>query len=121
MQCSNPPCVRVCPTGASYIDDNGIVQINPDDCIGCRYCVQACPYDARYYHEESGTVDKCNFCTHRVARGLEPACVVTCPTKVRVFGDLMDPDSEITRLLDTRRTEVPKREAGTSPNIFYES
>lgn len=121
MQCTNAPCVRVCPTGASYIDDNGIVRVNPDDCIGCRYCMEACPYNARYFHEESGTVDKCNFCAHRLAQGLEPACVVTCPTKVRVFGDLLDQQSEISQLLATLPTEVKKEEAGTSPNVFYQS
>ena len=121
MQCTNAPCVRVCPTGASYIDAHGIVQVNADDCIGCRYCMEACPYDARYFHEESGTVDKCNFCVHRVSQGMEPACVVTCPTKVRVFGDLLDPRSELTEILSTHRTEFRKEEAGTSPNIYYES
>ena len=119
MQCSNAPCVRVCPTGASFIDADGIVQINPDDCIGCRYCIEACPYDARYFHEESGTVDKCNFCRHRIDAGLDPACVATCPTKARVFGDLMDPNSEISRALSRERTEVRKQEAGTKPNVFY--
>lgn len=121
MQCENPPCVRVCPTGASFIDENGVVQINPDDCIGCRYCMEACPYDARYFHEESGTVDKCNFCPQRVSQKLDPACVVTCPVKVRVFGDLNDPNSEISKRVATERIEVRKKEAGTSPNVFYQS
>lgn len=121
MQCTNAPCVRVCPTGASFINADGIVEVNADDCIGCRYCIEACPYDARYFHEESGTVDKCNFCAHRVAQNLEPACVVTCPTKVRIFGDVLDENSEISQVLATHRTELPKEEAGTSPNIHYQS
>jgi len=119
MQCENPPCVRVCPTGASYVDPDGIVLIRAEDCIGCRYCIEACPYDARYHHEESGTVDKCTFCRHRIDQGLEPACVTTCPTRARVFGDVLDPDSEVSQLLARHRTEVRKQEAGTDPQIFY--
>jgi len=119
MQCENPPCVRVCPTGASYVDRDGIILINASDCIGCRYCIEACPYGARYFHEESGTVDKCTFCRHRIDAGQEPACVVTCPTKVRVFGDLNDPESEVSKLLARNKVEVHKEEAGTQPNIFY--
>ena len=119
MQCENPPCVRVCPTGASFVDDGGLVLVNATDCIGCRYCIQACPYDARYFHEGSGTVDKCTFCRHRVDEGLEPACVTTCPTKVRVFGDLADPESEARKMLDRNRVEVRKPEAGTQPKVYY--
>lgn len=119
MQCENPPCVRVCPTGASYIDRDGIILVNASDCIGCRYCIEACPYKARYFHEESGTVDKCTFCRHRIDAGEEPACVVTCPTKARVFGDANDPDSEVSRLLARNRVEMRKEEAGTQPNVYY--
>ena len=120
MHCDDPPCVRVCPTGASYISDQGgIVKVDPKKCIGCRYCVQACPYGARFPNEELGIVDKCTFCDHRVVAGQEPACVETCPTKVRVFGDLEDPDSEVSRLLRTRPTELKKEQAGTRPNVFY--
>jgi Fe-S-cluster-containing dehydrogenase component len=119
MQCDEAPCVRVCPTGASYYSDNGVVRVNTDDCIGCRYCVEACPYDARYFDEASGTVDKCTFCEHRVAAGLEPACVATCPTRTRVFGDLADPSSVVARLVSSRRLEVLHPEAGTQPKVFY--
>jgi tetrathionate reductase subunit B len=120
MHCDNPPCVRVCPTGASYISRfDGIVKIDPDSCIGCRYCMQACPYDARSFDEQRGIVDKCTFCAHRVAAGLQPACVETCPTKTRVFGDLEDPDSEVSRLLRTHAVEQKKTEAGTGPNLYY--
>lgn len=119
MQCEDAPCVRVCPTGASYYSANGVVRVNPDDCIGCRYCVEACPYDARYFDEESGTVDKCTFCEHRVAEGLEPACVTTCPTGARIFGDLDNPASAVARLVATRRLEVLLPDAATSPKVFY--
>jgi tetrathionate reductase subunit B len=119
MQCENPPCVRVCPTGASFVDQDGLVLVNPDDCIGCRYCVEACPYDARYFHEDSGTVDKCTFCRHRIDEGLEPACVTTCPTKVRLFGDALDPQSEVSKVLAQNRVEVRKKEAGTEPKVYY--
>jgi Fe-S-cluster-containing dehydrogenase component len=81
--------------------------------------MQACPYDARYFDEETGVVNKCTFCHHRIPVGLDPACVETCPTKVRVFGDLDDPDSEASRLLRTRLTERKKIQAGTGPNLHY--
>jgi tetrathionate reductase subunit B len=120
MQCTDPPCVRVCPTGASFIGRlDGIVKIDPDTCIGCRYCMQACPYGARFFDEEAGVVDKCDFCVRRLAEGREPACVQTCPTKVRVFGDLDDPDSEVSRLLRKHTTETRKTQAGTHPNLYY--
>jgi tetrathionate reductase subunit B len=119
MQCDDAPCVRVCPTGASYRDARGVVLINADDCIGCRYCVEACPYEARYFDEASGTVDKCTFCLHRVDAGLEPACVATCPTKTRTFGDLADPASTVARLVATGGVEVRLPEAGTKPKVYY--
>lgn len=120
MHCDDPPCVRVCPTGASYVREaDGIVSVDPDLCIGCRYCVQACPYGARFPNPATGIVDKCDFCEHRLAAGAEPACVETCPTKVRVFGDLDDPESEVSRLLRTETTEVKKEQAGTRPNLYY--
>jgi len=120
MHCDDPPCVRVCPTNASFISmPGGIVRVGQDKCIGCRYCMMACPYDARYYDEEQGVVDKCTFCFHRILKGQEPACVETCPTKVRVFGDFNDPESEVSRLLRTRATEKKKAQAGTGPNLNY--
>lgn len=119
MQCDDAPCVRVCPTGASHRDRNGVVQVDTDDCIGCRYCIEACPYNARYFDERSGTVDKCTFCSHRVAAGQEPACVETCPTRTRVFGDLDDPGSEIARLAASGRVEVRLPAAGTQPKVFF--
>ena len=119
MQCDDAPCVRVCPTGASFRGASGVVLINPDDCIGCRYCVEACPYDARYFDEHSGTVDKCTFCVQRVNLGLEPACVTTCPTRTRTFGDMSDPTSAVSELLERGRVEVRLPEAGTHPKVYY--
>jgi Fe-S-cluster-containing dehydrogenase component len=119
MQCDDAPCVRLCPTGASYVSASGVVLVNADDCIGCRYCIEACPYDARYFDEESGTVDKCTFCSHRLATGQVPACVATCPTKARIFGDVSDPSSAVSEAI-ARRQAAPKRpEAGTAPKLFY--
>ena len=111
--------MRVCPTGASYRGANGVVLINADDCIGCRYCIEACPYGARYFDEESGTVDKCTFCSQRVEQGLEPACVATCPTRTRVFGDLDDPSNTVARLVASGRVEVRLPDAGTKPKVYY--
>ena len=119
MQCEDPPCVRLCPTGASYIGPGGVVLVNVDDCVGCRYCATSCPYDARYFDEESGTVDKCTFCAHRVADGLAPACVQTCPTRSRIFGDLDDRRSHVARIVAARNGRPEKPEAGTGPKVFY--
>jgi Fe-S-cluster-containing dehydrogenase component len=119
MQCDAAPCVSVCPTGASYRDAAGLVQVNADDCIGCRYCIAACPYDARYFDSRSGTVDKCTFCTHRMARGLEPACVATCPTRTRMVGDLADAADPVARLASSGRADVRLPHAGTQPKVFY--
>jgi len=119
MQCEYPPCERVCPTGATYINKDGIVLVNYDICIGCRYCMLACPYDARYFDEETGVVDKCDFCFECVEYGEEPSCVTTCFGKARIFGDLNDPNSEVSRLLSQRQHFVLKPEAGTSPKIYY--
>ncbi len=119
MQCDDAPCVRACPTGASYRDASGVVLVNSDDCIGCRACIEACPYDARYFDGLSGTVDKCTFCEHRVAAGLEPACVATCPTRTRIFGNLDDPASAVAKAVASGRTGVRKPEAGTRPKVHY--
>jgi Fe-S-cluster-containing dehydrogenase component len=119
MHCATAPCVQVCPTGASYRAADGTVQVNPDDCIGCRYCMEACPYDARYFDDVSGTVDKCTFCTHRAAQGREPACVETCPTRARVFGDAEDPSSGVARLLAAQPFDVRLPRAETQPSVYY--
>ena len=117
--CERPSCVRVCPTGASYRRSDGLVLVNEDDCIGCGYCIVACPYDARFFNEEKRVVDKCTMCAHRVDAGRPPACVETCPSKVRVFGDLNDRESPLARLLATRRYEVKKPQTGNDPHIYY--
>ncbi len=117
--CENPSCVRVCPTGASYKRGDGLVLVNTDDCIGCGYCIVACPYNARYFNEETRVVDKCTMCVHRVDAGRPPACVETCPAKVRVFGDLDEPGSPLEALLETRRWVVKKPQTGNRPQLYY--
>ncbi len=119
-QCSAPQCVSVCPTGATYKrPEDGIVVVDKDICIGCKYCLLACPYDARFLNPVTGTADKCDFCQHRLAQGLEPACVSTCFNRARIFGDLNDPGSEISRLIATNPVTVLRPEMGTKPNVFY--
>lgn len=117
--CENAPCVSVCPTRASYTDDKGFVRINYSKCIGCKACMVACPYDARFINPEGGYADKCTFCLHRVEEDREPSCVKTCPTSARIFGDLNDPNTEISQALKSNRVSVPKEEAGTHPKFFY--
>ena len=117
--CQDPACVRVCPTGASRQRPDGVVVINQSDCVGCRYCMIACPYDARFFREDRGGVEKCDLCASRLDRGELPACVETCPSKLRVFGDMNDPPSDISKLLASRQYRVKKEEAGTNPRIFY--
>ncbi|MEW5891019.1 MAG: sulfate reduction electron transfer complex DsrMKJOP subunit DsrO [Pseudomonadota bacterium] len=119
--CDDPPCVPVCPVGATFKREDGVVLVNGERCVGCAYCVQACPYDARFINHDTGKADKCTFCAHRVEAGLLPACVETCVGGARIFGDLNDPDGELRRRLDAARDEVKvlKPEAGTRPNVFY--
>ncbi len=116
--CEDAPCVRTCPTGASHIAEGSIVLVEHDDCIGCKACIESCPYDARFVHPE-GYVDKCTFCIHRVQEGKDPACVSVCPTHAMIFGDLEDPNSEISRVLRTRQHKVLIPEAGTHPHVYY--
>lgn len=119
--CDAPPCVPVCPVGATFKAADGEVLVDADACVGCGYCVQACPYDARFINAETRTADKCTFCAHRVAVGLLPACVETCVGGARIFGDLADPKSTVSKLLKARAAEVRvlKPEEGTKPNVFY--
>ncbi|RME26074.1 MAG: 4Fe-4S dicluster domain-containing protein [Deltaproteobacteria bacterium] len=116
--CENAPCVTVCPTGASHITDTGIVLVDHDKCTGCKACIAACPYDARFIHP-AGYADKCTFCNHRVEQGLDPACVSVCPTESLHFGDLNDPDSEVSRLVAENEFKVLHPEAGTRPKLFF--
>ncbi len=117
--CSNPPCVRICPVSAMYQRDDGIVEFDPSICIGCKSCMQACPYDSIYLDPETNTAAKCHFCAHRLDVGLEPACVVVCPEHAILAGDLNDPASEISRKLATAQATVRKPEQGTGPKLFY--
>lgn len=116
--CDNSPCVRCCPTGASHIAEGGVVLVTRHKCIGCGACIQSCPYDARYSHPE-GYVDKCTFCLHRVEKGQNPACVEVCPTKCLHFGDLDDPNSDVSLALKDRKWKVLAPEAGTKPQLFF--
>jgi tetrathionate reductase subunit B len=116
--CSAPSCVTACPTGASHLEEGGVVAVTASKCTGCKACIAACPYGARYVHP-AGHVDKCTFCLHRVRRGTPPACTEICPTRSLTFGDLSDPDSAVARLLRSRRSEVLQPEQGTEPNVFF--
>ena len=117
--CDDPPCVSCCPTWASHVHPfGGVVLVNRGECIGCKACVASCPYDARFIHPD-GYADKCTFCIHRVEQGLQPACVAVCPTRCMHFGDLDDPQSDVSRLLASRKHHSLLPEAGTRPRIFY--
>jgi len=117
--CANPPCVRICPVSAMYQRDDGIVEFDPSICIGCKSCMQACPYDSIYLDPETNTAAKCHFCAHRLDVGLEPACVVVCPEHAILAGDLNDPASEINHVLASAQATVRKPEQGTGPKLFY--
>lgn len=138
--CSDALCVSVCPTGASYRREDGLVLINYNRCIGCRACMQACPYGARFFVQDDrgyldgaapgphelqesaslrGVVTKCDFCAGRMDEGLDPACVEVCPASARYFGDLNDPNSEVARLISKNRGFQLRPEKGTHPSVFY--
>ena len=120
MQCADPPCYDACPTTATRVREDGIVWIADDICIGCAYCVWACPYDARFINPATGKADKCTYCVHRLAEGLEePACVRNCIANARYFGDLNDSNSEVSKLLSGNETRVLREEFGTKPNTYY--
>jgi tetrathionate reductase subunit B len=118
--CDHPPCVIPCPTGATYQAENGIVKVDHSLCIGCGYCVVACPYDARYINPATDKVDKCDFCSARLERGQLPVCVTTCTAHAKFFGDLEDPSSEVYPLVyekGARRLETS--EVAVGPNVYY--
>ena len=134
--CDNPPCVRVCPTQATWKRDDGIVTIDEHRCIGCRYCMAACPYGSRSFNwvdprphlvsqtpgyptRTRGVVEKCNLCEERIARGEAPHCVAACGARALVFGDLRDPTSDVRRLIDRHYTIRRKPELGTRPQVYY--
>lgn len=119
--CDNPPCVPVCPVQATFQREDGIVVIDNQRCVGCAYCVQACPYDARFINHETQTADKCTFCVHRLEAGLLPACVESCVGGARIIGDLHNPQSRLRQLLDAHKDaiRVLKPDDNTSPQVFY--
>ncbi len=138
QHCENPACERVCPTGATYKDDKGRVEIDYDKCIGCRMCMAACPYNARTFNwnepvratgagygdarvpeRARGVMEKCTLCKERTDEGDEPMCVHCCPADARIFGDLDDPDSAVSRLRREQSAEVLLEEKGTRPQVFY--
>lgn len=141
QQCDNAPCVKVCPVQATWKEQDGIVVVDYDWCIGCRYCEAACPYHARRFNwtrpqipkdelnpdqgylsnrvRPQGVIEKCHFCLHRTRRGELPACLEACPSGARVFGNLLDPDSEIRWVLANKRVYVLKEELGTKPRFYY--
>ncbi len=140
-QCANPPCVKVCPVEATWTEPDGITVIDYDWCIGCRYCEAACPYWARRFNftkpeipkdklnpnmsylsnrpRPKGVMEKCTFCLHRTREGRMPACLEVCPTGARKFGNVLDPNSEVRQILETKRVFVLKADVGTLPRFFY--
>lgn len=141
QQCRNPPCTKVCPVGATWTEPDGIVVIDYDWCIGCRYCMAACPYGARHFNwgepsipaghlnpsthvlgnrpRPKGVVEKCTFCIQRARKGRYPACVEVCPVGARKFGNLLDPESEIRYIIENKRVLVLKEDLNTLPKFFY--
>ncbi len=117
--CADAPCVEICPTASLITRKDGIVDFDPGRCIGCKACMQACPYDAIAINPDSGTATKCNYCSHRVDAGRVPACVAVCPAEAIVSGNLEDPSTKIARLVATQETMTRKPEKGTQPNLFY--
>lgn len=118
-QCEEPSCVQVCPTGATFKAPDGVVLIDTNYCFGCQYCIQACPYGVRSLNHQRGTAEKCNWCYHRITKGLNPACVEVCPTGSRVFGDLNDKNSPISLFIKNNQVTVLKSEMGNKPNLYY--
>ena len=117
--CDDAPCVAICPTKALYKRKDGIVDFDSSRCIGCKSCMQACPYDALYIDPYSHTAAKCNYCAHRTEVGLEPACVVVCPEQAIIAGDMHNPNTEIARLIAREPVRTRKPEQGTGPNVYY--
>ena len=117
--CRASACTQVCPVGASFHSPDGVVLIDRSRCVGCGYCVQACPYGCRYIDHDLGTADKCTLCYHRLHRNLTTACATACPRQARICGDLKEPHSTIRRVLDQRRYGLLKPDMGTDPKCYY--
>ena len=117
--CERPICTTVCPVIATYKREDGIIHIDPHRCIGCRYCMAACPYGVRYINPIKNIAQKCEFCLHLIEKGIQPSCVGACPNSARVFGNLKDPDSEVSKLLALNPFQVVKPEMNTEPRVFY--
>ncbi len=117
--CDTAPCIAICPTGTLYRRMDGIVDFDNRRCIGCKACMQACPYDALYIDPNSNTAAKCHYCAHRVEKNLEPACVIVCPTRAIIPGDLDDSSSQISRMVAQQKVAVRKPQKGTDPKVFY--
>ena len=117
--CETPPCVQVCPVGATYRAPDGVVLVDQKWCIGCGYCIMACPYGARFFHPQDHTAVKCTFCYHRITKGLKTACVQACPFGARQFGNLHDPNDPVTKVILSQPVQALKEDYGTRPQAFY--
>ena len=117
--CLTPPCTQVCPVGATYKTDDGVVLVDKTWCIGCGYCIMACPFGARYFNPITHVADKCTFCYHRITRGLKTACVEVCPTGARQLADLKNPKDPIHEFLRTNKVQVLKAQMATRAKIYY--
>jgi len=117
--CDESPCIQVCPVGATFRSDEGVVLIDYDYCVGCRYCIQACPYGSRFWNPKKQTADKCTLCYHRITKGLQPACVEVCPVHARVFGDLADDESPISKFCRDNQVMALKPELRTGAKVMY--
>ncbi len=120
QHCKDPQCAQVCPTGASYKRPDGIVLIDRDKCVGCQYCIMACPYGVRYFDEKEGVVEKCTLCAHKVGVGQKPQCVTQCLAQARIFGDMDDPNSDVSRALkDAGKNVHTLADVGNHPSVRY--
>jgi tetrathionate reductase subunit B len=117
--CTQTPCVQLCPVGASYRTPDGLILVDEKRCIGCGYCVQACPYGSRFIHPKTHVASKCTFCYHRTSKGMMPACVQACPVGARKFGDVKNPKDEVANVIATQMVRVLKPELLTEPNCYY--
>jgi Fe-S-cluster-containing dehydrogenase component len=118
-QCAKPPCVQVCPVGATYQTAEGVVLVDRKWCIGCGYCIMACPYGMRFFHPVYQVAEKCNFCYHRITKGINPACVLACPVSARRIGNIRNPEDPVAKVIMNQRVEVHKPEYGTNPQVYF--